>query len=130
MPNFNWSEPEIQEPYIYENKFGKVVFEPVTDFMPVSDITRENVPEINEVLVSLDHAEQITLVTENRRACMSFCFPFLPEDQATFGLKYSCSSRAAVCRVTIQRFGTPGNISAQEQIEAMAPKAYGPLSVN
>jgi ribosomal protein S1 len=129
MPNYNWSEPESNAPITYSNAFGEVVLEPVTGFMPVSEISREKVPEINAVLVSLDEAEQVTLVTENRRAYMSVCFPFLPEDKAAYALKYSCVNRASVCRVTIKRFQTPGNISAQEQIESMAPKTTGPLPV-
>ena len=34
-----------------------------------------------------------------------------------------------VCRVTILRFSSPDNISAQDQIEAMAPKTSGPFAV-
>jgi len=128
--NRNWSAPETLEPILHSNEFGEVVFEPVTDYMPVSEITVDNVPEINDVLVSIDCAEQVTLITENRRGCMSFLFPF-PEgtDKFNFGLQYSCPSRAAVCRVTINRFQTPNGLSARQQIEDMAPKTIGPLPV-
>jgi hypothetical protein len=129
MPNYNWSEPESNDAITYANEFGEVVLEPVTDFMPVSEISRESIPVIDEVLVTIEQAEQVTLVTENRRAYMSFCFPFLEGDKNFYALKYSCQSRAAVCRVTILRFSTPDNISAQDQIEAMAPKTSGPFPV-
>ena len=122
MGNYHWSEPESHDPVTYANQFGEVTLVPVTDFMPVSEISRENLPEIDDVLVSLENAEQVTLITENRRVYMSICYPFLPEERAAYAVKYSCSNRAAVCRVSIQRFQTPGNVSAREQIESMAPK--------
>lgn len=130
MPNHNWSVPETSDPYTYANEFGEVIFTPVTDFMPVSDIDSNKIPEIEDVLISLDCAEQVTLITENRRGYMSVCFPFREEHQAAFAVQYSCQNRAAVCRVSIRRFETPGNVSAAEQIEKMAPKIYGPLPVD
>lgn len=121
--NFDWSEPELIEPYNYANEFGEVVFIPVTEFMPIGDISIDKVPVIREVLVSFDDAEKITLVTENRKGLMSFCFPFL-KGNTCYALQYSCSNRAAVCKVNILKFQTPGNISAKDQIEAMASAAY------
>ena len=129
MPNLSWSEPETNYPIIYSNDFGEVILEPVTDFMPISEITREKIPIIKDVLVSIEQAEQVTLVTGNRRAYMSFCFPFLKGDKNFYALKYSCQNRAAVCRVNIKNFKTEGNISAQDQIEEMAPKTLGPMAV-
>lgn len=130
MPNNNWSVPESSEPYIYSNEFGHVTFTPVTDFMPVSEIDSNKVPQIEDVLVSLDIAEQVTLITGNRRGYMSICFPFKPEeDKAAFAMQYSCRNRVAVCRISITKFKTPGNVSAKEQIESMAPKISGSLSV-
>jgi hypothetical protein len=129
MRNYNWSEPELNTPVTYTNEFGEVILEPVTDYMHVSEIAHDKIPVIDDVLVSVDQAEQVTLITENCRVHMSFCFPFMPEDRAAYAVKYSCRNRAAVCRVTIKRFQTPGNRSAQEQIEAMAPKTTGPMPV-
>ncbi|EKO3607099.1 hypothetical protein M6C35_002007 [Vibrio metschnikovii] len=131
MANSSWSEPENKASYSYANEFGELTLEPVTPFMPISEISSENIPEIKDVLVSLDCAEQVALITENARTSMSVIFPF-PNgtDIISFALKYSCSNRAAVCRVFIQSFKTNEGIgSAQEQIEAMRPKCYGPLPV-
>jgi hypothetical protein len=125
--NYNWSAPELNEPYRYKNEFGEVVFTPVTDFMPIDDVLIEKIPAIRDVLVGIDEAEKITLVTENKRGMMSFCFPFNSDGKDFFGLQYSCRNRAAVCRVDIIHFSTPGNVSAQEQIESMAPKTSGPM---
>lgn len=129
MPDYNWSEPESNGPWTYANEFGECLLEPVTEFMHVDKINRETVSEIDTVLVSLGTAERVTLITENRRARMSFCFPFLPDEMTTFALKYSCPNRAAVCRVTIQRFQTPNSLSAQEQIESMAAKSGSYLTL-
>ena len=130
MPDYNWSEPETSAPITFANQFGEVVLEPVTDFMPVSEISQDAVPEIDDVLLTIDQAEQVTLITENRRAYMSFCDAFSPRERNFFALKYSCRNRAAVCRVSIREFSTPGNVSAQEQIADMAPRTNGPLPVN
>jgi len=129
MPNYGWSEPESHEPLTYSNEFGEVLLEPVTDFMPVSEIDSRTLPAINNVLMTVEEAEQVNLITENRRACMSSCFPFREGDRNFFAVKYICRNRAAVCRCTIQRFATANGMSAQEQIEDMAPKVMGPLLV-
>jgi len=129
MPNYDWAEPESREPVTYSNAFGEVIFEPVTDFMPVSEIDSKTMPEIIGVLMTVGEAEQITLITESRRAYMSVCFPFREGERNFFALKYSCRNRAAVCRVAIQSFKTARGVSAQEQIEEMAPRVVGPLPV-
>lgn len=127
MRNYNWSEPEVTTPFTYSNEFGEVVFEPITDYLPIGEIDSNKLPEIEEVLVSIDTAEQATLITGNRIALMSFTFPLRDDGKTCFGLKYSCRNRAAVCRVTVNHFQTPEGISAQEQIECLAPKTNGPL---
>jgi hypothetical protein len=129
MPNLKWSEPETNNPITYANEFGEVILEPVTDFMPISEITRDKLPIINDMLISMDQAEQVALITENRRAYINICFPLLPVDKAAFAIKYSSANRAAVCSVNIKNFKTRGNISAQAQIEELAPKQYGPMAV-
>lgn len=129
MRNSMWSEPENNNLFTYSNQFGEVVLERVTDFMPVSEITREKVPQIEEVLVSVDCAEKVVLITENRRMAIAFLSPIGDVERSTYAVKYSCPSRAAVCRVTVKSFRTPGGLSAREQIEDMAPRTCGPLPV-
>ena len=128
VKNSQWSAPEVLEPYHYSNRFGEVTFTPVTDFMPIGDISIDKIPAIKDVLISMDDAEKVTLVTENRRGYVSFCFPFL-EGNTCFGLQYSCPNRAAVCRIDILESKTDNGMTAQEQIDLMAPKSYGPLSI-
>lgn len=128
MSNYNWSAPELLDPYNYANSFGEVILTPVTEFMPISEIAFDRVSEIKDVLVTIEEAEQVTLITENYRGMMSFCFPLL-EGRTCYALQYSCRNRAAVCSVEIRKFHTPRGISAQEQIEAMAPKYYGVQNV-
>jgi hypothetical protein len=128
MGSRDWSAPESMEAYIHSNKFGKVIFTPITAFMSVNEILKDKVPEIEDVLISLDDAEKITLITENNRGYVSFCFPFL-EGNTCFALQYSCSSRAAVCKAEIVSFHTGNDNTAQEQINSMAPKISGPLPI-
>lgn len=130
MPNYNWFEPETNLPFTYSNEFGELTLEPVTDFMPVKDISRDKLSVINDVLVSLDIAEQTALITGLHRVSIEICLPLLQEEQSTYAVKYSSCNRAAVCKITIKRFTTPGNISAKEQIKFMAPKTIGPLALN
>lgn len=127
--NKNWSEKEHSGPYTYSNEFGEVELTPVTDFMPVNQISSGKLPVITDHLVSLDTAEQVVLITENRRMTMSPTWPLGPVDKACYCVKYSCVNRGAVCKVNVKTFKTPGGISAQQQIENMAPKTMGPLPV-
>jgi len=126
--NQNWSEEETQGPFFYSNNFGELTLEPVTPFMPISEICSKTIREIHDVLVSLDCAEQATLITENKGFAMSVVFP-LPEstENFSFAIKYSSARRGAVCRVTINRFHTKSGLTAQEQIESMALKTIGPI---
>jgi hypothetical protein len=128
-PNYNWSEPETKGPFLYTNRFGEVELIPVTEFMPISEISRDKLDIVDEVSVSIDMAEKVVLITDNRRMSMSFHYPFQPEDRATYALKYSCSNRAAVCRVNLKSFKSEDGRTAQEQIEHMAPKISGPMPV-
>lgn len=123
MPNRTWSEP-IKDSYEYVNEFGKVVFTPVTEFMNVGQITSEMVPA--GCMVDMDTAEKATLITENRRAMMSPTFPITPN---CFAVQYINPNTAAICSIEVVEFHTPGNISAQEQIESMIPKFSGPMGI-
>jgi hypothetical protein len=115
----SWSEPEAIKPYVHSNNFGRAIFTPVSPFLPVSEITTGNLPIINDVLVSLDDAEKVTLITGNNRGVISICFPLLPE-KTCFGLQYSCPSRAAVCRIDIEQFHTNDNTTAETKIKQLA----------
>ena len=132
--NKSWSEPETKGPFIYENEFGKVILTPVTKFMEVKNISHKTIPEINNVAVSFDVAEQVTLITENRRHSMGIIWDTesgfsKDKNKCSYSIKYSCYNRAAICSITIERFETPGGVSAQEQIEDIAPKITGPLPI-
>jgi len=127
--NYDWSIPETNQPFVYQNRFGRVVLSPVTGFMPIDQIDRNRVPVIDDVLVSTDIAEKVTLITENRKAYMSFNFPFLNGNNE-FALQYSCRNRACVCRITELHFVSEDGRTAQEQIESMATSIIGPLPVN
>lgn len=127
MRNYNSSKTESNCPTTYANEFGEVVLEPITRYMPVSEISKEKVPEIEEALFSMETAEIIALITENKMIQISLPFPIRNNEKAAYVVKHSTPAIAAVCRVHIKSFHTPGNLSAQDQIELMRPKLIGPV---
>lgn len=115
----HWEEPETLEPREYRNTFGAATLTPVTEFMPVREMRAEVVPV--GAFIAIDDAERLALITDNRRVGVSCTWPL---SDNFYALKYSCPSRAAVCRVEITEFRTPGGVSPAEQIENMRPRAY------
>jgi hypothetical protein len=49
---------------VYENNYGRLVVRPITDTVPVNTIRLANIPV--EARFSLEVAEQVVLITENR----------------------------------------------------------------
>lgn len=130
MRDYNSSKSESNCATKYANEFGEVVLEPITRYMPISEISKENVPEVEEALFSMETAEKIALITENKMIQIALPYPIRSDERAAYLVKHSSTRRAAVCRVHIKSFQTPGNVSAQEQIESMAPKTIRPIPVD
>ncbi len=82
----------------YENHYGTVELEPVTDYMPIADISY-HLTAAQDNAFSLEMAEQVALITENRG--IQIAFPVISG-------KYTCAyvvlhqgaNHAAICRVT------------------------------
>jgi len=117
--NHQWAAIESRDPYLYSNEFGRVTLEPVTAFMPVSLISIDKLTEIKDVLLTLEEAEQVALITENKRVSMCFSFS-LKSNKSVCIVQYSSANRAAVCRVIFDGFNTSSGLSAQEQIKCMS----------
>lgn len=77
----------------YQNRYGSVRLVPVTPYGPVSGYRTDTSPP--ELLVSLDDAERIALITENRRVNYGFN---LREGRGII-IHHEGPNRAAVCRV-------------------------------
>lgn len=82
------------------NRFGSVRIEPVTDFMPIGQITSKD-PAAEANGFDLTTAEQIALITENRG--IQICFPF-PHTNQAFLVMHDSPTSAAICRVSVVEF--------------------------
>lgn len=60
------------QPISYENKYGRVVLTPVTEYMPLAKITFAELPVISDCLFRVEQGEEIALITENRHVQISF----------------------------------------------------------
>lgn len=83
----------------WENKYGRLVAEVVGPYRNVGEIRGKDIGA--EYLFSLDKAEQIVLITENRR--VKVCFLEMPP-RLGYLLHHQSTSVAAVCRVAILEF--------------------------
>ena len=78
----------------YANRFGAVEVTPVTDFMPLAGI-RKTHPMAQAHAFDLTTAEQIVLVTENRRVQVCVHYPL---DGLAYLVLHDSPSTAAICR--------------------------------
>lgn len=82
----------------YANRFGAVEVTPVTDFMPLAGI-RKTHPMAQAHVFDLTTAEQIALVTENRRVQVCVHYPL---DGLAYLVLHDSPSTAAICRVDVK----------------------------
>lgn len=82
------------------NEFGVINIEPVTDTMPINQIT-SIAPEVQGNFFDITTAEQIALITENRGVQICFAYPF---DGRGYMVLQDSPSTAAICRVSVEHF--------------------------
>lgn len=87
-------------PVHFSNRFGAVEVTPVTDFMPLAGI-RKTHPMAQANAFDLTTAEQIALVTENRRVQVCVHYPL---DGLAYLVLHDSPSTAAICRVDVKAF--------------------------
>ena len=97
----------------YENKYGKLVVEHLTDYKPVSFIHGVDLPD--DCMFDLDTSEKIVLITENQRSQIGV----RPSRRCYLIVHESCSSACAVRIVSMEYTGP----DAGQEIERLAPKA-------
>lgn len=108
------------ERIVYENKYGRLEIEVVGAYRAVGLIRcRDLDPSLS---FTIDQAEQISLITDNRG--IQVCFQ-APEYQHVFLLHHESSGLAAECRIVNLQF--TARVNAQDEIERLAPKTLGPL---
>jgi hypothetical protein len=96
----------------YENEYGKLVVEPITDYRPVSSIKGADVPA--DCMFDLVTLEQIVLITGNRQSQGVFITP----ERCYLVVHESCSS-ACVVRVVSLEYTGPG---AAQEIDRLRPR--------
>lgn len=94
----------------YENKYGKLVVKPLTDFRPVSSIQGDDLPAA--CMFDLATAEKIVLITENRRSQIAV----RPSGRCYLIVHESCSSACVVRVVSLEYTGS----DAEQEIERLA----------
>ena len=95
----------------YENKYGKLVVEHLTDYKPVSFIHGVDLPD--DCMFDLDTAEKIVLITENRRTQIGV---MPPPRKCYLVVHESCSFACAVRIVSLDYTGP----SAAQEIDMLA----------
>lgn len=94
----------------FSNKYGTLQLKPVSDYMPVRDISHKIVPI--GCAFTIATAEQIALITENRMIQVSM----IPNNiRVCYVIHHSSTSIAAICEIVSINFTWP--IDAQTEIE-------------
>jgi hypothetical protein len=103
---------ELMNTITFANKYGQVELKPVTAYMPVNQINSKMLP--SGCTFSIDTAEQIALITDNKHLQMSF----IPGNmRVCYIMHHDSASVAAVCEVSSLIFvGT----NATEEIARLA----------
>lgn len=103
----------------YKNLYGELDLIPITHYQPLSNISLAKMPEIDSVLISLEEAEQVTLITESKD--IQVAFPCLTTDRTAYVIHHQSANVACVCKVTIASYHSPSGLSPESQIKALRP---------
>lgn len=85
----------------FANRFGVAEITPVTESMPIGDI-RKTHPMALANTFDIETAEQIALITENRR--IQICPRFDPMDGMAYLVLHDSPSSASICSVKVLEF--------------------------
>ncbi len=111
---------DLIAPITYSNEYGELVLTAVTGYMPVSSISIDKLPVIEQHMFSIDDAETIALITENHN--VQFSTPYLlkmghPRKTDAYIIHHQSSTIACVCKVEIKTSIIESGLSAQGEIE-------------
>jgi hypothetical protein len=83
----------------YHNRYGNLTLDLVTDFQSVRNFSFAMVPQ--DCVITIDQAEQIALITDNRRLQVCFC----PDDlRKCYVIVHNSASTAALAKVSCLNF--------------------------
>ena len=80
--------------HVYENKYGRLEFKIVAPYQKVSTINSKDIDD--SLFFTIDDAEKIALITENRHIQIVFCYPNLKK---AYLLHHSSCSVCAPCKI-------------------------------
>lgn len=94
----------MSTPITYENKYGSVTLTPVTDYMNISEVSANKLPVIQEHTFSMEDAERIALITDNRSIQISF--PWIleqghPRRNDAYVVHHQSPSTVCLCHVEL-----------------------------
>lgn len=120
MTNSKAQTTNLIAPITYANEYGELVLTPVTEYMPVSGISVDKLPVILQHMFSLEDAEAIGLITENRKVQLST--PYLlqkghPRKTDAYIIHHLSPSVACVCKAEIKTSIIESGLSAQVEID-------------
>lgn len=106
--------------YTYENRYGRLVTEVTGEYQRASGISCKKLGLDDSYFFSIDDAEKIALITDNRGIQIA---PMV-ERRAAYLIHHKTGKIAAVCKVvSLDWFDQ--NIIAEKEIEDLRPKPFG-----
>lgn len=105
--------------YTIKNKYGELAYSEVSEYMPISQISWEKVPE--DCFTNLDDLEKIALITENKE--IQPCVSMVGGALLCYFLRHSSSSIAAICKLELMNFSSKRDPAT----ELARPTIYGPI---
>lgn len=100
----------------YENEYGKLVVEQITDYKPVSSIHGVDLPD--NCLFYLSMAEKIVLITENLHTQIGF-MKRVAQGYRGYLVVHESPSSACVARIVSLKYTGP---DAEQEIERLRPR--------
>lgn len=104
----------------HSNEFGSLTLTPVTPAMPVSEISWRQCPAARNNAISLEQAEQVALITENRG--IQIGADWVNGGTDSYVILHETPNTAAICKVDIHSFQANDGMTPAEQIAVLAPK--------
>jgi hypothetical protein len=82
----------------YRNKYGQATLTPVTDVLHISAISASKMPGlISQVQLSIEEAEQLALITENRHIQITYSM----ETKQFYVVHHVTANTVQLCQATI-----------------------------
>lgn len=98
---------------VYQNRFGSLVLEPISEYRAVRGIRSDIVPTEGR-FHGIDIAEKVALITDNRGIQISFQMP-LTRDSFGYILHHDSPSTCAICRiVSMEYVGNDPTVEIQD----------------